>query len=677
MAVNLSPVFGAGAQLFDNNGIPLAGGLIYTYDAGTSTPAAVYTSSSGIIQHSNPIVLDASGRVPGGEIWLSDGISYKFVVKDASFVIIGSYDNLVGINSNFVAFTSQEEKQTATQGQTVFTLTTIQYQPGTNNLLVFVNGSKQIFGTNFTETSSTVVTFVDGLNVGDIVDFTTATPIASNAVDSANVSYNEGQSGAVTTTVQSKLQESVSVKDFGAVGDGVTDDTVAIQNAVNSGANVIIYPQGTYLITSAIVLPPFTEHRGLGAILTSSGTIFTHSGVSQYVTIDSIQFEGTGNAIYQTDTTKYASGWIIKNCSFGVTLAESIYLTPILSVIENNQFGAPSGTVGTQNRHLHFVASPAGGTAINANLISNNRFNRAKGSSAIFIQYGSGNTFQFNDFEENNATTTIIIDGGGSTTFKSNWFESNAGNYQLYFQASAAITSSLYYNNIIDFQNNVFNMLVASNTYIAYLDNNSLNLSFTNNFIYTNQVGCYITQTTLGVNRGVVKYLNNFNYSSSFSEAHINGLKTLTAGYDGFNINDSNTGANLFQVIDGGQIDTGTSTSSPYNNTTASAANLVVLSNGILQRSTSSLKYKTDVQDAIHGLAEVLKLRPVTYKGKTDGDKVYGGLIAEEVHSIGLTEFVQYAPDGTPDALNYGNMVSLLVKAIQELQIEVASLKGK
>jgi hypothetical protein len=58
-------------------------------------------------------------------------------------------------------------------------------------------------------------------------------------------------------------------------------------------------------------------------------------------------------------------------------------------------------------------------------------------------------------------------------------------------------------------------------------------------------------------------------------------------------------------------------------------------------------------------------------------------LIAEEVHEAGLSEFVQYADDGSPDALNYGNMVSLCIKAIQEqqalitqLQADVAALKG-
>ena len=102
-----------------------------------------------------------------------------------------------------------------------------------------------------------------------------------------------------------------------------------------------------------------------------------------------------------------------------------------------------------------------------------------------------------------------------------------------------------------------------------------------------------------------------------------------------------------------------------------------IAADGHFFRSTSSLKYKTDVQDATHGLADVMALRPVTYRGKNDGDLVFGGLIAEEVHEAGLTEFVQYAEDGSPDALAYGNMVSLCIKAIQEQQALVTALTAR
>jgi len=86
MSFTLSLFAGAGAQFLDNSGNLLTGGLIYTYAAGTTTPLATYTSISGTSAHTNPIVLDASGRIPGGEIWLTTGFGYKFVLKDSNDV---------------------------------------------------------------------------------------------------------------------------------------------------------------------------------------------------------------------------------------------------------------------------------------------------------------------------------------------------------------------------------------------------------------------------------------------------------------------------------------------------------------------------------------------------------------------------------------------------------------
>jgi len=114
-----------------------------------------------------------------------------------------------------------------------------------------------------------------------------------------------------------------------------------------------------------------------------------------------------------------------------------------------------------------------------------------------------------------------------------------------------------------------------------------------------------------------------------------------------------------------------------YANNSAAGANLGISSSGEIYRSTSSLRYKTDVQDAQHGLTEVMALRPVTYRGINDGDTVFGGLIAEEVHDAGLTEFVEYNEDNEPDALAYANMVSLCIKAIQDQQEIIESLKTR
>jgi hypothetical protein len=95
MAVNLSPV-GNSQQFFDNNGVPLSGGLIYTYQAGSSTPLSTFTDINGTIANTNPIVLNSSGRLDN-EVWLTYGYYYKFVLKTSAGSTLGTYDNLYGI----------------------------------------------------------------------------------------------------------------------------------------------------------------------------------------------------------------------------------------------------------------------------------------------------------------------------------------------------------------------------------------------------------------------------------------------------------------------------------------------------------------------------------------------------------------------------------------------------
>jgi len=111
-------------------------------------------------------------------------------------------------------------------------------------------------------------------------------------------------------------------------------------------------------------------------------------------------------------------------------------------------------------------------------------------------------------------------------------------------------------------------------------------------------------------------------------------------------------------------------------NTTGSGANMHVTVGGEFAKSTSSKRYKNTINDATHGLAELLKLRSVTYKGNNDGDIIFGGLIAEEVHDVGLTEFVQYDDEDKPESLHYTHMIALCVKAIQELEARITALES-
>lgn len=176
MTVNLSALGGAGQQFFDNNGNVLTGGKLWSYQAGTTTPQTTYTSASGATAHTNPIVLDSAGRVATGEIWVTAGQNYKFVLMTSASVTIATWDNITGING---------------------------------------------------------------------------TGIPSNA---NNVEYDPPFTGALTSgyTVEDKLAQDVSASDFGAVGDGVADDTAAIVAALATGKDVKL-TDGTYKLAPTAV----------------------------------------------------------------------------------------------------------------------------------------------------------------------------------------------------------------------------------------------------------------------------------------------------------------------------------------------------------------------------------------------------------------------------------------
>lgn len=167
-------------QIIDANGNPVAGGKIYTYLAGTTTPVATYTDYTQNTTNTNPVILDAAGRA---SIWISDSVQYKFVVNDANDVLLYTTDN---INTPPLDWA-----------------------------------------------------------------------LLNSAAGSSYVGYTQGSAQAVTRTAQAKMRDILSVRDFGAVGDNITDDTTAIQNAINIAAitgKTVFFPAGTYIITT-LTLP--------------------------------------------------------------------------------------------------------------------------------------------------------------------------------------------------------------------------------------------------------------------------------------------------------------------------------------------------------------------------------------------------------------------------------------
>lgn len=262
-AVSLSIFGGVGAQFFDNNGNPLTGGKIYTYSAGTTTPLATYTTNSDASFHTNPIVLDAAGRVPsGGEIWLQLGVGYKFAVKTSNDVPIATYDNIP----------SSAQPPAANDADSIM------YEQGyTVTAGSFVAG--KIY--RIVSVGTTDFTLIGAVNN------TVGTHFIATGVGSGTGTAELSQ------TVETKLRQTVSVKDFGAVGDGVTDDTAAIQAMIdaylqyyaaypkmdnysqgtliypNLGRVTFYFPPGKYIISDSIDLTyrGFFTIMGYGAVI--------------------------------------------------------------------------------------------------------------------------------------------------------------------------------------------------------------------------------------------------------------------------------------------------------------------------------------------------------------------------------------------------------------------------
>jgi hypothetical protein len=304
MTVKLSYFAGAGWQFFDDNGVPLTGGKLYTYEAGTSTPLTTYTTSAGNVANANPIVLDAAGRTPS-EVWLTEGDLAKFVVKTSSEVLIGTYDDISGVN-------------------------------------------------DFAAAAAAIL--ADLANTSDIAK-------GDALVGFKQASISAVYSGAVAKTVHDKLIEFVSIWDFIPktewaalqAGTSTYDCLGAFTNAINTGKSIDIR-NGTFPISNKLFPQSGTTWFG------------DRSGVLKWTTVDClIDAQSIGNwtmdgIVVDGNYTAYipssgstcwgvrldqASNCTIRNCTFR-------YIHRI-GIIVGHESANPCRNITIENNTIHDI----------------------------------------------------------------------------------------------------------------------------------------------------------------------------------------------------------------------------------------------------------------------------------------------------------------------------------
>ena len=434
MTVHLSALGGAGWQFLDNNGVILSGGLLYIYQAGTTTPATTYTSVSGATAHANPIVLDSAGRV-ASEIWITEGTACKFTLKTSAGVELWTKDNIEGVN----------DVSAATSAATA------------------------------------------------ALDAFEASLAASSG--SSLVGYTQPGVTAVARTVQARLRDVVSAKDFGATGDGSTDDTAALQAAINyavaNGRDLYI-PDGTYIVnqltynSTSYALMPSIYGSGrnqtiikkkagstVGALLTIGS--FAATNFMANVTIEGITFDGLNSSTSTYGVICYnfvrsrIVNCIVKNCNFGVYFQGGIASWLVDCVIISNRQGFTADS----------FASAAGANWPNYHILQRCIISD---NTLWGVYFDNGRMLRVLDCDvEGNGTTADTTTGGirvgpdidsedsGANPFgmiiTNTWLESNAG-------AAAIVMLSgrnmIYNCNIVANVNAVYDIYAEDCNYNLY-----------------------------------------------------------------------------------------------------------------------------------------------------------------------------------------------------------------
>ena len=299
---NLSAFAGAGAQFFDDNGVPLVGGKLYSYEAGTTTLLTTYTTSAGTVANTNPIILNAGGRTPN-EIWQATGISLKFVLYTSTNELIGTYDGIPSINDPF-GINSQLTSIAGTNSITAAANPT---------LTAYATGSIYSFIAANTNTGAATLS-IDGL---------TATSITKNG--SVALTAGDIQVGKMMLVEYdgATFQLVNNIIYGGSITNSNIVSLTTPLSAANGGTGLATLTANNVLLGNGAAAVQLVAPSTSGNLLTSNGTTWASTAPSILLPTAIGQIPFSTNGTTYTATQKIVQGTAITTATTSFTGATS------------------------------------------------------------------------------------------------------------------------------------------------------------------------------------------------------------------------------------------------------------------------------------------------------------------------------------------------------------------
>ena len=461
MAVNLSPAGGVAAQFFTNTGAVLTGGKLYSYAAGTTTPQTTYTTSAGNVAWTNPIVLDSAGRVPNsGEIWLTNDVSYKFVLKDSNDVLIATWDNVSnGASATDISYTPAGTGAitTTVQAELRKTFRTSDYDTFANAITA-ANGKTLILDSSISISDNLTITNTISL----VAENTCTITVASGKKLIINAPFSAGLfkvfDGAGTVVFGNGATDAVYPEWWGAVADGTTNCSPAVTAAilslldVDSKAITLNWASGHYYLDSQVPInftnygnsagirfqgtTALSNYNQKGTVITGKsaidsmfvfkadtlGTTYFYSFECQNISFISGSLGTTGpkSALLSLGGGQSSRPFIVKNC----------YFKGFLAAIKSDMTGTglATGICNVDISNNFFINNTYAVHGVGTDSIVGLNFsnNSAGTGGRISATIGSYYSIVQNILESNNDTITIS-GGPHNGEICRNYFEANTG----------------------------------------------------------------------------------------------------------------------------------------------------------------------------------------------------------------------------------------------------------